>query len=103
MQLTLHLLSTRVTSQLLAIKLAAQVSFAPCALAGARGAEAASHLAPAGPQGVGGPGDASAVRWGGLGGKNAGEPFACVSKQLHLNLGTRAATKTHRQNGEPNA
>ena len=24
------------------------------------------HLAPAGPQGVGGPGDASAVRWGGL-------------------------------------
>ena len=37
---------------------------------GARGAEAASHLAPAGPQGVDGPGDASAVRWGGLGGKN---------------------------------
>ena len=70
MQLTLSAVSTRVTSQLLAIKLAAQVSFAPCALAGARGAEAASHLAPAGPQGVGGPGDASAVRWGGLGGKN---------------------------------
>ena len=46
---------------------------APGALAGARGADAASHSPPAGPPGVGGPGDASAVRWGGLGGKNDGE------------------------------
>ena len=51
-------------------ELAAQVSFDTGALEGARGAEAASHLAPAVPQGVGGPGGASAVRWGGLGGKN---------------------------------
>ena len=40
------------------------------------------HLAPAGPQGVGGPGDASAVRWAGLGGKNVGQTHSFLFFRL---------------------
>ena len=84
-------------------ELAAQVYFAPGALAGARGVEAAPHLAPAGPPGVGGPGDASAVRWGGLGGRNDGERPSRTWQTVTFESWYPRCNDDTSTTGEPNA